>query len=293
METSPPATIPHAVILAVLLGAGCMPPSWGAAALLHPGKWPPRRQPGRAFEAVELEGAGVRLKGWRFRGEGPVRRGTVIYLHGIGDNRGSSLGIADRYVPAGFDVLAYDSRAHGESEGDACTYGVYEKLDLLRVISGVEARPIILIGVSLGAAVALQTAAQTKEVAAVISVSTFSDLRAVANDRAPFFASKHNIEDAFRIAEREARFRVDDASPVAAAPHIAVPVLVIHGTLDRETPPVHSRRVYDSLRGPKRLILVPGAGHDNALNASVWRQLDDWLQNAGAISPPPPALGIP
>jgi pimeloyl-ACP methyl ester carboxylesterase len=282
---------PRAALLTALLAAGCMPPSWGAAGLLHPARRAPKQQPARPFESVELQGEGVRLKGWRFRGEGPIRRGTVIYLHGIGDNRGSSLGIADRYVRAGFDVLAYDSRAHGESEGQACTYGVYEKQDLLRVLATVEARPIILIGVSLGAAVALQTAAQTKDVAVVISVATFSDLRSVANDRAPFFASKGNIEDAFRIAEREARFRVDEASPVAAAPHIAAPVLVIHGAIDDQTPPVHSQRVYAALHGPKRLILVPGAGHDNALNKTVWPQLDEWLRSElAAVSPQPSVL---
>ena len=66
---------------------------------------------------VELEGSGVHLEGWRFPAEGPVRRGTVVYLHGAGDSRRSSLGIADHFVPAGFDVLAYDSRGHGDSGG--------------------------------------------------------------------------------------------------------------------------------------------------------------------------------
>jgi uncharacterized protein len=264
-------------LLALLLAAGCVPSSWAANALLHPGRRPPGQPPRRAFESVELAGTGVALKGWRFRGEGPVRRGTIIYLHGIGDNRASGVGIAERYVPAGFDVLAYDSRAHGESGGNACTYGVYEKQDLLRVIAAIQARPIILIGVSLGAAVALQTAAQSRDVAGVIAISTFSDLRSVANHRAPFFASRRNIEDAFRIAEREGKFRVDDASPLAAAPAIASPVLIIHGVRDDQTPPDHSQRVYASLPGRKRLILVPGAGHDNTLNATVWSQLDSWL----------------
>jgi pimeloyl-ACP methyl ester carboxylesterase len=263
-----------------LLSAGCMPPSWGANALLHPGRRPPKQDPTRAFESVKLEGAGVHLVGWRFRGEGPIKRGTVVYLHGAGDSRRSSLGIADHFVPAGFDVLAYDSRAHGDSQGESCTYGVYEKRDLALVLSHVEARPIILLGLSLGAAVALQTAAETPDVAAVIAIATFSDLRAVARDRAPFFASNRNIEDAFAIAEREGRFHVDEASPLAAAPHIKVPTLIIHGASDDETPPIHSQRVYDSLGGPKQLIYVPGAGHNNALNATVWRQLDQWLRAA-------------
>ena len=66
---------------------------------------------------------------------------------------------------------------------------------------------------------------------------------------------------------------------MAAAAHISVPVLLIHGERDDETPPAHSRRIFAALPQPKRrLVLVPGAGHGGALTADVWRQLDAWLQ---------------
>ena len=71
----------------------------------------------------------MKLKGWWFHAR-PARARTVVYLHGVADNRGSSVGIADHFLARGFDVVAYDSRAHGESGGDACTYGFYEKQDL-------------------------------------------------------------------------------------------------------------------------------------------------------------------
>jgi alpha-beta hydrolase superfamily lysophospholipase len=266
-----------ALVLALALPA-CMPPSWGAAALLHPARLPVNRQPTRMYDTLAIDGVGVHLKGWRFRGEGPVRRGTVVYLHGAGSNRGSGLSIVDHFVPAGFDVVAYDSRAHGDSEGTACTYGYYEKQDLLRVIARIEQRPIILFGISLGAAVALQAAAETSDVAAVISIATFSDLRTVGRERAPFFASQGNIDQAFRLAESEASFRVDEASPVALAPRIAAPVLILHGAADDETGPAHSQRVYDAVRAPKRLIFVPGKGHNNVLGPTVWPLLDQWLR---------------
>jgi hypothetical protein len=49
----------------------------------------------------------------------------------------SAVGVIQRFVPRGFDVVAYDSRAHGESDGDACTYGFFEKQDLRRVLDTV------------------------------------------------------------------------------------------------------------------------------------------------------------
>jgi pimeloyl-ACP methyl ester carboxylesterase len=269
------------LLLLLVAGAvGCMPPSWAANALLHPPRRPVTQQPRAPFEVVEIDGAGVRLKGWWFRAAAP-KRGTIVYLHGVADSRGSGIGVAEHFVARGFDVIAYDSRAHGESGGDACTYGYYEKQDLGRVLDRVDAKPVVLIGFSLGAAVALQAAAGDARIKAVIAVSSFSDLRTVGSERAPFFASRGNIAEAFQMAEREGKFRVDDVSPVAAAPRIAAPVLLVHGERDDETPAAHSQRIFAALPAPhRRLVVVQGAGHGNPLTADVWRQLDAWVDDA-------------
>jgi alpha-beta hydrolase superfamily lysophospholipase len=226
-----------------LLLAGCIPASWGAGGLLHPSRRPLSVARPAGAQDVEFDSDGVKLKGWLLRGPGP-RRGTVIYLHGSADNRGSGLYLADRFLYRGFDALLYDSRAHGESGGDACTYGYFEKKDLGRAIDLAPSRPVVVFGVSLGAAVALQAAAEDARIAAIVAVATFSDIRTVAAERAPFFASKGNIDAAFRLAEEQAHFRADKASPVKAAARIRVPVLLIHGASDKETPPSHSERVF-------------------------------------------------
>jgi len=259
-----------------MLQAGCMPASWGAGALLHPSRRAVRIARPPAAEEFAIDSDGVTLRGWLFRGTGP-RRGTVIYLHGSADNRASGVSVAERFLARGFDGLVYDSRAHGESDGVACTYGYYERTDLKRAIDLVPSKPIVAIGVSLGAAVALQAAVEDRRIATVIAVATFCDLRTVATERAPFFATKGNIEAAFRLAEKQAHFRVDDVSPVASAAHIQVPVFLIHGQADKETPSWHSQRVFDALPGQKRLLLVPGAGHNDALRANVWDEIDAWI----------------
>ena len=116
-----------------------------------------------------------------------------------------------------------------------------------------------------------------------MAVSPFSDLRTAAIERAPFFASKGNIAEAFRLAEAEGKFRVD-ASPVAAAPRIAAPTLLIHGAKDDETPAAHSQRIFAALHDPKRLILVPNADHNHVIDAQVWRDIDAWIDTALAAS---------
>jgi alpha-beta hydrolase superfamily lysophospholipase len=186
----------------------------------------------------------------------------------------------ERFTTRGFEVLAYDSRAHGESSGEACTYGFFEKHDLRHVLETVESGPIILLGTSLGAAVALQQAALDRRVTAIVAAETFSDLRTVATERAPFVFTPAILQRAFQIAEQQGRFEVDSVNPAHAAVDVSAPVLLIHGSADRETPPDHSRRVFAALAGPKRLMLVPGAGHNESLlRNDVWAEIERWLEN--------------
>jgi len=265
-----------AVAVLTLLQAACLPASWGAAALLHPSRRALATPRPDGAQDVSFDSGGFKLRGWLFRGEGE-RRGTLVYLHGSADNRTSGLSIADRFLERGFDVLVYDSRAHGESEGDACTYGYYEKNDLRKALDLLPSRPVVVLGVSLGGAVALQAAADEPRIAAVVAVATFSDLRTVAIERAPFIATRGDIDAAFRLAEQQASFKVDDVSPLRAAGRVRVPVFLIHGELDHETVPAHSQRIFAALKGDRRLLLVPGAGHNDALRADVWNEIDDWL----------------
>ncbi len=202
----------------------------------------------------------------------------LVYLHGVADNRASAAGVVARYGPRGFDVVAYDSRAHGESDGDVCTYGFYEARDLHRVLDTVAPGPIVRFGTSLGAAVALQETAGDPRVTAVVAAETFSDLRTVASERAPLVFTSGAIERSFQLAEQQGRFQIDAVSPVVAAARITVPVLLIHGADDVETPSDHSQRVLAALAGPKRLMLVAGAGHNYSLGGNVWQEIDAWLE---------------
>jgi pimeloyl-ACP methyl ester carboxylesterase len=251
-------------------------PALGAGGLLHPGRTTAKVPPPQPCKSTDFAGAGVTLKGWRCAAASPAR-GTIVYLHGIADNRSSAAGVVQRFLLRGFDVVAYDSRAHGESTGDACTYGFFEKQDLRRVIDTLGTGPVILIGTSLGAAVALQEAADDPRVRAIVAAETFSDLRTVATERAPAFFTNGTIDRSFEAAEREAHFRADEVQPQKSAQRITAPVLVIHGAEDVETPPAHSERVYRALKGPKHLILVPGAGHNGSLRSDVWKQIEQWI----------------
>jgi alpha-beta hydrolase superfamily lysophospholipase len=272
--------------LIALLGVGAFGyrqlPAVGAGALLHPHKSRSRGITPRTCEATTFMGAGITLKGWRCHTTAP-RRGSIVWLHGIADNHESGGGLVERFGQRGFDVVAYDSRANGESGGDACTYGYYEKQDLQQVISTMTPGPVVLIGASLGGAVALQEAADDPRITAVVAAETFSDLRTVATERTPALLRGPLLKKAFDRAEVDGHFSMDAVSPVHAAGRIHVPVLLIHGEADVDTRPEHSRRIFEALEGPKRLILVPGATHNQSLRSEVWAEIDRWLDQVVSL----------
>ena len=252
-------------------------PMIGASALLYPSRRPSMRPAPENCVEQQFDGVGVRLSGWVCAADAVTNKPTIVYLHGVADNLDSSVGVIDRFGHRGFKVVAYDSRRHGRSEGDRCTYGFFEKQDLRRVLDQAGVGRAILIGHSLGAAVALQAAAIDARITAVVAASTFSDLRTIATERAPMVFTPSLIGAAFARAEHDAEFLVDEVSPLRAATAITVPVFMIHGALDRETRPAHSERVFEALRGPKKLLIVPGAGHNNLLRSEVWIEIERWV----------------
>ncbi len=272
-------------LLMALVACGCLPPEWGANAILHPFRRPALGlRPDLAHREISFESDGITLKGWLFPARAG-RRGLVVYLHGIADNRRSGVGVARRLVALGYDVLAYDSRAHGASEGTACTYGYYEKQDLRRALDALGSPEAVLFGSSLGAAVAIQAAAVEPRVRGVIAQSPFADLEAIVRERAPWFATTHDVTRALEAAERKGAFHVRDASPLLAATRLRVPVLLLHGSEDEETRPAHSRRLAEALGAQGTLLLVPGAGHNDVLGREEsWRAIEAMLRRLGPAS---------
>jgi pimeloyl-ACP methyl ester carboxylesterase len=261
-------------------------PAYGAGALLFPSRHVnPRPRPAGCIDRT-FDGVGVVLRGWQCPSTSAGRKGTIVYLHGVADNLGSATRAIERLTPRGFDVVAYDSRAHGASEGKICTYGFMEKRDLQRVIDQLGVNDVILIGHSLGAAVALQAAAIDPRIRGVVSVSTFSDLRTIASEHAFYFPA-WSLGPAFTRAEKDGQFVVDDVSPVRAAAKISVPVLLMHGADDRDTLPVHSQRVFDALRGKKQFVTVAHAQHNDVFRSDVWTLIDDWIDKIPDRTSPP------
>jgi alpha-beta hydrolase superfamily lysophospholipase len=241
---------------------------------------------------------GILLRGWKVRpaprhAPAPSRQipppgedGTlpngdwVLLFHGVSDNRAGMLGHAELLLRAGYGVVMMDARAHGASEGPMATYGWKEREDTRAITDALYAaeKPhcLFALGESMGAAIALQSAAVEPRIAGVVAESSFSDLREASYDYAGLHISSWLGKTLFRpgavlvisAGQKEAGFKAEDVSPVKAVAARAFPILLICGTRDHTLPPRHSKRILQAARGPKQLWLVAGAGHAAALGTA-------------------------
>ena len=274
---------------ALFATTGCVAGNAVAGSLVLPMRVPVIGAPSLAHDDFEVTTAdGIALDGWQFSPAG-APRAVIVLVHGKDINRQHFVGAAKRFVEEGYAVVAYDQRAHGRSTGEFVTYGAKEVGDLQRVIDVALARwgrdlPVVVIGESLGAAVALQTAAVDPRIRAVAAGAAFADLTTVIDDHTPFFLSAAGKEKAVRVAETAGRFRVADISPERSARDIHVPTLLLHGSEDQFLPLKHSLRIYEALAGPRALVRLEGVDHIGVLlSAQAWNEIDGFV--AAALTP--------
>ena len=224
-----------------------------------------------AEDIVITTNDGTKLSAWFIKSP-PGAKGTIFYLHGVGDCKIDGIRFAKLMHDNHFHVLLYDSRQHGKSDGKYCTYGYYERNDVPTIINYVVSRPDLdpgkfgLFGTSMGAAVAIQAAAIDKRIAAVCAENSFLTLRKIFDDyqkrmiKLPF----HYLRNLVIIhSELRAKFRASDVSPLEAVKNISIPLLIIYGTGDHLIRHEYSIQLYEAANEPKALLPVPGAAHNN------------------------------
>jgi pimeloyl-ACP methyl ester carboxylesterase len=176
----------------------------------------------------------------------------------------------------GYNGLLFDLRHQGMSGGGITTLGYQERWDaegavhfaLEREKAG---RPIILWGVSMGASAALMAAAETPDVAAVISDSSFQSLMGTVRHHLTLFLHL----PAFPIADEvgyltawRGGFRPGDFDLVKAVEQMGNrPVLFVGVEGDRRMPPSIAQTLYAHARSPLReIVILPGHRHGEGFN---------------------------
>lgn len=224
------------------------------------------------YEEINIQSAdGFQLNCWLIKPVQPVKA-TIVYIHGVADCKIDGLRFAKLMHDNNFNVFLFDSRRHGESEGTHCTYGFYEKFDVIKIIDYISERKDIhigkigLFGTSMGGAIAIQTAAIDKRISAVVSENSFAALRKIFDDyqkriiKLPF----HYLRNIVIIhSELRAKFKARDVSPIESVKNIKAPILFVYGTDDPLIKFEYSIKLFEQANQPKDIFPINGAAHNN------------------------------
>jgi uncharacterized protein len=223
---------------------------------------------GLSYENVAFRSAdGTRLTGWFLPARGKAK-GTVIHFHGNAGNMTGHFGYVDWLPFAGFNLLVFDYRGYGQSEGRPGREGVYQ--DSLAAIQYVGTRKdvdpnrLLIFGQSLGGAnaIAVVGGENPEGVRAIAVESAFSSYRQIVRDKIAQIPILSLLRWPLSFV-----VVTNGRSPDAVIADIApIPLLIFHGTHDRVVPYSHGKRLFEKAGDPKALIPIPEAGHTQALH---------------------------
>jgi acylglycerol lipase len=281
---------------------------------------------GMNTETVEgVSGLNIFFRSWRPDGKA---RGAVFIIPGFNAHSGYYGWVAEQFVANGLAAYAVDLRGRGNSDGERFYVETFEDYvrDVEAVMSIVKSRelglPIFMLGHSAGGVVScLYTLDHQAELAGLICESFAHELPAPDFALAVFKGLSHVAPHAHVLHLPNERFSRDltvveamNNDPLIAnetqptqtmaamvraderlkkeLPLITLPVLILHGTLDKNTKPSGSRHFYDMAGSTdKTLKLYEGGFHDllNDIDKKlVMRDIDDWINArvAAAVGDP-------
>lgn len=220
---------------------------------------------GLAYEDVRFTtDDGVTLSGW-FVPAGRETRAAVVVLHGFTGHRLGELAAFVPWLQPQYHVLQFDFRGHGVSGEAPITLGSRERRDVaaaVRFLGGRGLGPVALLGLSMGAGVAI-LAAPDLPVAAVVADAAFAELRnPIANRLRADGYPLAGLASWMIVAAGSLRVRARLLSPIDRVAKIAPRgLLLIAPREDRLIDWTQSLRLYEAAREPKELFVVDGAEH--------------------------------
>lgn len=237
---------------------------WKQEALLfYPEPLPPdhplARAPDLHERTVEVEGARLSVLHLKL----PAPRGVVFYLHGNAGNLASWSAEADFFRAANFDLVMPDYRGFGKSTGRIADVG--QLRDDVRAAWAAFAgdyagRPVVIAGRSLGTGLAADLAEHLanrgQPPALTVLITPYASLRAMTADVYPW------------VPGLLLRYPLDTARHL---PRIPGPVLLLHAERDTLIG-LHHAHALQRAAPAARLVVVPGADHNNLQAAPAYRE---------------------
>jgi pimeloyl-ACP methyl ester carboxylesterase len=193
---------------------------------------------------------GLVLDAWHAPATGPARGVTVLVLPGNAGSRADRVPLAEALTAEGLDVVLLDYRGYGGNPGSPSEEGLAADARAahrhLTEDRGVDPQRLVVLGESIGGAVATRLA-QERPVRAVVLRSPFTELADVAARVYPFLPVRALLRDRFPL--------------VTMVGSVAAPVTVVAGAADEIVPVEQSRAV--AAAAGSTAVEVPGARHND------------------------------
>jgi pimeloyl-ACP methyl ester carboxylesterase len=215
---------------------------------------PPRDVDTAGGELLRIPGAnGTTVFALHFAAQGGAP--TIVYFHGNGEQLADVAPLAAALHESGLGVLAVEYPGYGMSARDAATEStIYDAADrAVRHLreAGVDRAHLVLVGQSLGTGVATEMASRGYA-SRLVLLSPYTSMVDMAWHVAPFLPMSILVRDRFDNARK--------------APHIAIPVLIVHGSDDEVIPVAMGQTL--GRRFPNASVVVVPHAHHNDLWAS-------------------------
>lgn len=211
----------------------------------------------------------TRLHGWYCPSDDP--RATILIAHGNAGHVASRASLLRHLQSkARVSVFIFDYRGYGRSHGSPTVEGALQDARAarakLRVLASVRDSEMLLMGESLGGAIAIELAAESAPRSLILQ-STFSSLKDVAEVHYPKYASfvpPTTLDSVTQIKEFEG------------------PLFQSHGEHDRTIPFALGQKLFDAANEPKTFVAIPDAGHNNWLTDEYLQRLDAFIEHVSA-----------
>ncbi len=219
----------------------------------------------------------------RFPTSKPEPQGVILHFHGNAENMTTHFAYVAWLVDYGFDVITFDYRGYGESEGTPERQGLIEDGKQVLTLAAKYAMekghlPLVIIGQSLGGAVAIPVIAQSPEVSvkAVVLDSSFSSYRMLAREKLGSFFLTWPLQWPLSFLV------TDEESPDQYLSLLSIPMLIIHSRFDPVVPYSQSKAIERATQHlPSEFWTIEDNYQHTAafLNESPYRQkLVTWLE---------------
>jgi fermentation-respiration switch protein FrsA (DUF1100 family) len=229
------------------------------------------------YRDVNLVAAdGTRLHGWWLPAKAGVPvKGTVLHLHGNGGNLSWHLGGSWWLPEQGYQVLMLDYRGYGRSEGEPALPAIYQDIqaafDWLDQAPEVQGKPLVVLGQSIGGALAVHYLAEHPQQRANLKALILDGTPASYRDVARYALGTSWLTWPLKtplswlIPDRESA--INGLSRLAGTP-----MLIFQSMDDTLVPLDNGIRLYQAAPPPRVLQLTRG-GHVQTFADSTWRQV--------------------